>query len=318
MRETEPHSHPEVSDVAPTGLRPWASWLLHHRFVVQLASLVLANSYLLRAAKGFCYPVLNCWACPGANFACPIGALQNAVADAGLVAGGPTGWIRPILASFPLFVLGTLVLFSSLFGRMMCGWLCPFGWLQELVGRLTPRKWRMPVAATYLRFVILAGLVLVIPFLSGEPWFCKLCPQGALEGGLLQPIVQPSLRSLMHSWWWLKQAILAATVLAMLAWRRPFCKAVCPLGAIFSLFVRHSAWALRYDASRCVHCMWCVRHCPQGIDPRCELGSHNCVGCLECSKCPYGAIHSVPRWRPSACCAHPPERSEPELTDASR
>jgi polyferredoxin len=306
-----------MPDAPPTGLHRWASWLLRHRFVVQLASALVANSYLLRAAKGFCYPVLNCWACPAANFACPLGALQNAMADAGLAAGGPGGWLRPILRSIPLFALGTLVLFASVLGRMMCGWLCPFGWLQELVGRLTPRKWRMPAVVTYLRYLVLAALVFLIPFVTGEPWFCKLCPQGALEGGLPQPLIQPSLRSMIHGWWWLKQALLALTVLAMLAWRRPFCKAICPLGAIFSLFVRHSAWALRYDASRCVHCLWCVRHCPQGIDPRREVGSHNCVGCLECTQCPFGAIRSVPRWQPTTCCANPGQDGAPKSTDAA-
>lgn len=268
-------------------------WWLRHRFAVQVASTVLANCYYLQRFKGFCYPVLNCWSCPGANFACPIGALQNACSDAGysVARGG-------ILAALPMYVVGTLVLFGALFGRMMCGWLCPFGWLQEQVGRLRRRKLRMPHALSYARYGVLIVLVLVVPYYTHQPWFSKLCPQGALEGGWLQPLVNPELRPMMRGWWWLKQAILVVTLIAMVFWRRPFCAVVCPLGAIFSLFNRISAWDIRWLESKCVHCQWCVRRCPQGIDPRREVNGFKCVGCLECQKCPYGAIVSVPRWAP--------------------
>lgn len=285
-------------------------WLLRNRFAVQVASLVFANSFFLRGWKGFCYPVLNCWSCPSANFACPIGALQNACSDAGYTVPGATNPVRAVLAALPVYALGTLLLFSSLFGRMMCGWLCPFGWLQEQVGRLRKAKAVLPQWLSYPRYLILVALVFVIPYYTHTPWFSKLCPQGALEGGLLQPLLHPELRPMMREWWWLKQVILLGTLVAMLFWRRPFCKVVCPLGAIFALFHRFSAWDIRWEEEKCVDCLWCVRNCPQGIDPRREVNSHTCVGCLECQKCPYDAIYSAPKWAP------PREETQPELKES--
>lgn len=279
----------------PPRTSPPPRWL-RSRFAVQVLSLVLANSFFLSRLKGFCYPVLNCWACPAASFACPLGALQNATSDAAYSVGGPGGPLRNLLLAIPVYALGTLLLFCAFFGRMMCGWLCPFGWLQEQVARLRKRKLPIPRPLGYLRYVFLAALVFVVPYLTHTPWFCKLCPQGALEGGLLQPVVDPSLRGMIHGWWALKQGILVATLVAMIFWRRPFCRVICPLGAIFSLFHRMSAWDIRWEEGKCVHCRWCVRACPAGIDPRSEVNGHACVGCLECQKCPYDAIYSAPKW----------------------
>lgn len=276
--------------MAPARSSRW----LHNRRWVQFASFVLANSYFLSRCKGFCYPVLNCWACPGANFACPIGALQNSSASARLALKGHAPWHAVI----PVYVLGTLLLFSSLFGRMMCGWLCPFGWFQELLGKLGP-KWRLVPWTRTLRYAVLVGLVFVVPYCTGAAWFSKLCPMGALEGALPQPLlVHPELRSQIGWLWVLKMVILAATIVAAVLWRRPFCGAVCPLGAIFSLMQRFSAWRIDYARARCTDCEFCVKHCPQGIDPRRDVNSHACVGCLECQKCPFGAIQSRPMWAP--------------------
>jgi ferredoxin-type protein NapH len=286
----------------PDRRRPATPRWLRYRFWVQLGSLILANSYFLSQAKGFCYPVLNCWSCPSANFACPIGALGNASISArhGLFGG------RSVWAVIPLYVLGTLMFFTAFFGRMMCGWLCPFGWLQEQVARLRRNKWALPMWTGYFRYLVLVVLVLIVPYLTGSTWFCKLCPQGALEGGLLQPLLHPVLRAQVQGMWWLKQAILVVTLVAMVFIRRPFCGLACPLGALFSLFHRHSAWRIRYDVTTCTNCEWCVRKCPQGIDPRIELNGHRCVGCLECQKCPWGAIESRPVWRADAQCPAAP------------
>jgi len=265
---------------------------LHSRRWVQLASFIFANSYVLSHWKGFCYPVLNCWACPGANFSCPIGALQNSSSSARLALKGHAPWTAVV----PIYVLGTLLLFSSLFGRMMCGWLCPCGWFQELLGRRGP-KLRTPRWTRYLRYPILIGLVFVVPYYTTAAWFSKLCPMGAFEAGLPQPfLVHPELQSQIGWLWYIKMVILAATIAAAIIWRRPFCNVICPLGAIFSLAHRVSAWRIDYERAKCTNCLWCVNKCPQGIDPRRDVNGHGCIGCLECEKCPFGAIHSRPMW----------------------
>lgn len=266
---------------------------LYSRWYVQLASFIFANSLFLSRFKGFCYPVLNCWACPTANFGCPIGALQNSCAAARLgLAGGSPWW-----AVIPLYLLGTLLFFSALFGRMMCGWLCPFGWFQELLGRRAVR--RTPRWSWYVRYFVLAVVVIIIPFFTSEAWFSKLCPMGAIEGAIPQPLLHPELRAEIGWLWYTKLSILVAVILWATFYRRPFCNVICPLGAIFSLFNRYSAWRIDYERSKCTDCMYCLGICPQGLDPRRDLNGHACIGCLECQKCPYDAIHSRPMWNTS-------------------
>ncbi len=266
---------------------------IYHRNWVQLAALVVMNSYFFSWAKGFCVPALNCWACPGAIFGCPIGALQHHSIDARWLLGG-----KPWYAIAPLYVLGVLLVFMALFGRMMCGWICPFGWVQDKLGALRRKHWRIPRPLGYLRYAVLISLVFIVPYYTGATWFCQLCPQGALEGGWLQPIFAPETRAGIGLWWWIKQAILIGFLVLAVFVRRPFCTTSCPLGAIFSLFHRYSLWRIDYDAQKCVNCMWCVQNCPAGIDPRKELNGHACIGCLECAKCPYDAIQSRPMWQP--------------------
>jgi polyferredoxin len=281
---------------------PLATWWLKRRWLVQLLSTVLANSAFLSRFRGLCYPALNCWSCPSANFACPIGALQNSAAGTRLALAADS----PLWRSLPLYTLGTLLLWGSVFGRMMCGWLCPFGWFQELVGRRGP-KWRVSRRLWYVRYVVLVALVFVIPYLTGEAWFSKLCPMGALEGSIPQPLLHPELRSQIGAMWYLKLGILAVTIVAAYLWRRPFCGTACPLGALFSLTNRFSAWQISHLRARCVNCEWCVRECPQGLDPRTDVNSHACVSCLHCTRCPYGALRSHAAWRS-------PEASKEEVT----
>ena len=72
--------------------------------------------------KLICMPGLNCYSCPGALGSCPIGSLQ-AVLDSGKF-------------RFSCYVLGFLVLFGAVLGRFVCGWLCPFGLVQDLLHKI--------------------------------------------------------------------------------------------------------------------------------------------------------------------------------------
>lgn len=279
---------------------------LRLRRVIQVVSLLVVNSSFLvgLGARGVCVPVLNCWACPLAAFACPLGALQNAVADA------------RVTLVLPLYIVGSMIAVSGIFGRMMCGWLCPFGLLQDLLGGLKRRPWALPRWTGYLKYAMLVALVLIVPYLTGIPWFCKLCPQGALEGSIFQPLLHAELRPLIGSWWYTKIAILAGVMLAAVFYRRPFCHVICPLGALFSLLNRVSLVRMRFEADKCTDCGWCVEHCPQGIDPRRDLSSHLCVGCLECAKCPFDAIHVTTALSGASAALDEPE--EPAGQEAGR
>ena len=89
-------------------------WLLAaKRRRVQAVAFLAMNSYFFQNLKGIPCPGMNCYACPAATFACPIGSLQHFA----------------VIRQIPIYLLGVLSLIGILVGRLACGWTCPFGWL---------------------------------------------------------------------------------------------------------------------------------------------------------------------------------------------
>ncbi len=263
---------------------------------VQLAAAALFNGYAAGFQKGkiftggskaLCVPVLNCYSCPGALGACPIGALQTALGAH---------------HHFPFYVLGTLMLFGLVLGRVACGLLCPFGLVQDLLHKLPLPKVRVPKGldrpARYLKYIGLALLVLLLPaFLPSDtgvtpPLFCKyLCPAGTLGGGIPLLLADPALRSVAGALFSWKAAVLAAILLAAALVRRPFCKYLCPLGAFYALFSRFSLCRMELDAHRCVQCGRCESICPMDIHVTQDLSGPECIHCGRCQEiCPTEAI----------------------------
>ena len=81
----------------------------------------------------------------------------------------------------PLAIVGFFVTIGAAVGRAACGWLCPFGFLQDLLGKIRARKLSVSNRLGWLRYVILASTALAAPFFLKSPLFCKLCPAGTLE-----------------------------------------------------------------------------------------------------------------------------------------
>jgi polyferredoxin len=251
------------------------STLLHNGYIPGYLGFTLYSGIL----KGICTPGLNCYACPGAFFACPLGALQNFVA----------------FRTFPYFVVGLLGLVGAGVGRMTCGWICPFGLLQDGMKKISRRVVKLPPWVGYIKYVALVVLVLILPFLLMETWYCKLCPAGGVEGAipwaLGGALGADAVEGLgIGSMFWFKMAIVGFFLLTMVYIKRPFCRTFCPLGAIFSLFNKISLVKLRLDASKCTDCGRCEQFCPVDLNAYKELDSLECIKCLECTRCPTGAI----------------------------
>jgi ferredoxin-type protein NapH len=218
---------------------------------------------------------LNCYACPTAAFACPIGALQNFT----------------VRHKFPWYVLGVVGLAGIVIGRASCGWFCPFGWLQDLLYKIKLPKLRLPNRFNWTRYAVLALRVFIIPDLSGEPWFSKLCPAGTLQAGIPMLPLAPELRSLAHGLYWAKIGILAAFLGWMAVTKHPFCRWVCPLGALWSPFNPFSTFRLEVDAGACTHCNRCQAVCPTDIRIYENPNSDACIRCLACARqCPQNGI----------------------------
>ena len=262
--------------------RAWL-WLIQRRRIVQATSALLFNSYVTQqVTKGLPCPAMNCYACPASAFACPIGTIQHFIGR----------------RKFPLYTLGVIGLVGTLIGRASCGWFCPFGWFQELMYKLPVRKWPMPNRFNWTRYVILATLVVVIPWISHEPWFCKLCPVGSLEASIPLALLSADIRALIGGFYALKVSILAAFLIWMSKTQRPFCRWVCPLGALWSPFNPWSTFRLAVDESRCIQCERCFQVCPVEIHVYQEPNSGACIRCMRCVQaCPVSCITvTSPGW----------------------
>lgn len=270
------------------------------RWVQGVATLV-SNAYLLfpftrniyqGRLKSMCVPGLNCYSCPAATGACPLGSIQSILST-----------VRPSFSSgryhISLYVLGMLGLVGSLVGRMPCAWVCPFGLMQELIHKIPSRKFEIPQTLIYVKYLILALFIFLLPVLVvdqfgyGTTWFCKyICPAGTLEAGIPMMFLQPSLRELIGILYYNKLIILVVFLILMVFIRRPFCRIACPLGAIYSLFNKVSIFRMVHDPDACVLCKQCYRDCPMGVRFYEGANQVDCIRCLKCyqESCQYGAI----------------------------
>lgn len=269
------------------------------RHIIQLASAVLFNGFISGFKNGklfqgksklFCVPVLNCYSCPGALGSCPIGSLQAVLGDRN--------------HQFSFYVLGLLMLFGVLMGRLICGFLCPFGFIQELLYKIpTPKLSIKPSAdrrMRYLKYIILVAFVIIAPlaltnsFGIGSPYFCKwICPAGTLEGGLPLVLSNPALQKTIGNLFYWKLGILVLVIVSSLFIYRPFCKYICPLGAFYALFNRFSFYQVKIDHNACIGCKACEKVCRMQVRLTENKDIGECIRCGACkAACPQKAIYT--------------------------
>ncbi len=280
------------------------------RRLIQLYAALLFNANLkgfgngyiyLGKVKNLCAPGLNCYSCPGASAACPLGALQNALADAN--------------KTVPYYMIGIIMLYGLIFGRWICGFLCPFGLVQDLLHKIkTPKlkKSMITRVLSYLKYVILAVFAIIIPLIySGRgdkiPAFCKyICPAGTLEGGvgLLSNSENYPLLSLLGPLFTWKFLLLVVFVVGSVFIYRFFCRFFCPLGALYGLFNKIALIGIKLDRPKCIDCGLCISKCKMDIG---HVGDHECINCGECIEiCPTSAI----QWKGSKIILPPNEIPE--------
>ncbi len=263
------------------------------RKLIQISAFGFSNSYIGNFAggrlykgswKNFCNPGINCYSCPAARLACPIGAMQAAGSSAKFSLG--------------FYAMGFVLALGVIFGRAICGFICPFGLIQELLHKIPSPKKRIYKPMTYIKYVILAVFVILIPALVtdnfglGVPAFCEfICPAGTLEGGIPMLLTHPELRAQLGWLFGLKAVILIATLIGCIICCRFFCKVMCPLGAVYGLLNKVSLYRVRVNHEGCVSCGKCRDICPMDIDPVPKPDSAECIRCGKCAAaCPVKAI----------------------------
>ena len=270
-------------------------FLSRFRGWIQAGATLLTNIHLPNFVKGgiyqgegkaVCVPGLNCYSCPAATGACPIGAFQAVVGSSKF--------------SFSYYITGFLILLGVLLGRFICGFLCPFGWLQDLLHKIPGKKLstKKLKPLTYLKYVVLLLTVILLPALvvndvgMGDPFFCKyICPQGVLEGAIPLAAVDQGIRSALGALFNWKLAVLIAIVLLAVVFYRPFCKWICPLGAFYGLMNKVSLLGIKVDQRKCVSCGTCAAACKMDVAITESPNSTECIRCGKCiSACPTCAV----------------------------
>ena len=191
-KKTKNKNHNKKKYTASNQLAKFRGW-------IQAGATLLTNIHLPNFFKGeiyqgkgkaVCVPGLNCYSCPAASGACPIGSFQAVVGSSKY--------------KFSYYITGFLILLGVLLGRFICGFLCPFGWLQDLLHKVPTKKFstKKLKPLTYIKYAVLLLAVVLLPVLivndlgMGDPYFCKyICPQGVLEGALPLSAVNEGIRS---------------------------------------------------------------------------------------------------------------------------
>ena len=207
---------------------------------IQASAVFLSNLFLLNLPEGriyqgnlkkFCVPGLNCYSCPAASGACPVGALQA-------VSGSSKFTIS-------FYVTGFLMMLGVLLGRFVCGFLCPFGWFQELLHKIPSRKFstKKIKPLRHLKYAVLLIAVIILPAAVvnhtglGDPYFCKyICPQGVLEGAIPLAAANSSIRAALATLPTWQASTLAALIIPSAPLPPPLCTPPVP-----DLVIRFSA-----------------------------------------------------------------------------
>ena len=269
--------------------------LARFRGWIQAGATLLTNIHLPNFLKGglyqgkgkaICVPGLNCYSCPAASGACPIGSFQAVVGSSKF--------------RFSYYITGFLILLGVLLGRVICGFLCPFGWFQELLHKIPTKKLstKKLKPLTYLKYVVLLVMVVLLPVLvtnelgMGDPFFCKyLCPQGVLEGAIPLSMANAGIRAALGSLFTWKFIVLLTVIVLSIVFYRPFCKWLCPLGAFYALLNKVSLFQMQVDQSKCVSCGKCAKVCKMDVDVTKSPNHTECIRCGMCIRaCPTDAV----------------------------
>jgi len=263
------------------------------RKIVQVVAFGYSNTYIGNFVSGqiykgswkkFCNPGMNCYSCPAARLACPIGAMQA-------VSGSMN-------FKLSFYVIGFVLALGVVFGRAICGFFCPFGLIQELIYKIPFPKKKLWKWLTYVKYVLLAVFVVIMPVTMvnelgmSSPAFCEyICPAGTLEGGIPLLSTHPELRATLGALFSVKACILIITLIGCLSVCRFFCKVMCPLGAIYGLLNKVSIYHMECNKKTCVSCGKCHNVCPMDVDPVKNPNSAECIRCGKCvASCPKESL----------------------------
>ncbi len=269
------------------------------RLKFQVVFTLLSNGYIRGFVEGtiyqgrskaVCLPGLNCYSCPGALGACPVGSMQAV--------------LNSRQFSFSYYVLGYLIAFGAFFGRFICGFMCPFGLYQDLLYKIPifrkRKEFKHEKHLRKLKYLVLLVFVVILPVSirnfagMGSPYYCKyICPSGTLMAGIPLVLSSAGLRAAIGRIFSWKIFLLVSITILSIKTYRPFCKYLCPLGGFYGVFNPIAIFRFEIDQEQCIDCGQCKRACKFNIDTKDQPNSRDCIRCGDCIEaCPTDAIRT--------------------------
>lgn len=201
--------------------------------------------------------------------------------------------------SAQLITIAVIFLFTAVWGRIFCGYLCSFGALQELIfwvsEKLFHNKFRIPARLDqilqYLKYLVLAFIAVVL-WIMALPMDASLSPWGAF--GMLISGNPSVMVAAVRTWGFV---LLLVFLIGSLFVERFFCRYFCPLGALFTLISGKRCYKIRRDESTCVHCGLCEKVCGMGVSilKKNVVSSGACIDCMQClTICPKECLSANP------------------------
>lgn len=149
-----------------------------------------------------------------------------------------------------------------------------------------------------LKYVILLVFVILLPIFAvdafglGAPWFCQwICPSGTLMAGWPLVAANEGLRSIVGGLFLWKNAILITLLVLSVVVYRPFCRFLCPLGAIYGLMNPIAIYGYQINEQKCTGCKKCQKSCEMNIPVYQHPNHQECIRCGKClHTCPEHAI----------------------------
>jgi ferredoxin len=279
---------------------PWTRIL---RYTVQtvFVGVILNSAIRHHIAGGDASPI------PSLDALCPFGGIEAAYSYA------VQGQFLPKTAPSNLFLLGGLLLGILLAGGSFCGWICPFGAIQDLLAGIQ-RRLKIPTVKiplkidhwlTFGRYIVLA-LIVYFTLTTATLWFLNVDPYHGLFG--LGWIFEFSWAA--HGTTYVATAVI---VLGSIFIPRFWCRYLCPLGGVISILQHVSLLKIERRPDVCIDCGRCAKACPMRLPVDTSIRtSASCMGCLECvESCPKkGALDvSFVLMRPNAGKPATPEKA---------
>lgn len=255
--------------------------ILVQMFFLIFIGFIAVNHTLAESGKG-----IPLFSQASLHAVCPFGGVESLYT---LVTNGE--YIRKIHSS-SIILMAAVFFITFILGPVFCGWVCPLGSLQEWIGKLGKNifkkkynnfiPYNLDSKLRYIRYIF-AILILYNTAKAGVLIFLNIDPYYAI-----------------FNFWTGEVAIQAIVVLLILSVlslfiERPWCKYICPYGAVLGIFNTFRLFKIRRNESTCINCNSCSLNCPMNIKVS-ELSlvrNHQCISCLKCTSENYCPVENT-------------------------